>query len=172
MYWIVQVLPPRKPVKSTVITNIKPSSASQWRHKETNHASSSSAPKIVESRTAKHLEPNNHMGTNVSISLCSSSVQCKAYKSYLGLELHQMTSGYISLGLVQNLSSLTPNVPPSKRDGDILFQPMFDEYFNLTPYVVSPMLPATAPLPADTTITSSSTAIDQSIPYASILPIN
>ncbi|GJT21577.1 hypothetical protein Tco_0891514 [Tanacetum coccineum] len=63
-----KIVPPRKPVKSTVITNIKPSSASQWRPKETNHASSSSAPKIVESRTANHLEPNNHMGSNVFIS--------------------------------------------------------------------------------------------------------
>ncbi|GKA56834.1 hypothetical protein Tco_0755906 [Tanacetum coccineum] len=79
-----KIVPPRKPVKSTVITNIKPSSASQWRPKETNHASSSSAPKIVESRTANHLEPNNHMGSNVSISTCSSSVQCRSYKSYLG----------------------------------------------------------------------------------------
>ncbi|GJT90718.1 integrase, catalytic region, zinc finger, CCHC-type containing protein [Tanacetum coccineum] len=75
-------VPPKIPVKSTVITNKKPSSASQWRLKETNHASSSSAPKIVESRTANHLEPNNHMGSNVSISP-SSSVQCKSYKSYL-----------------------------------------------------------------------------------------
>ncbi|GJV67912.1 hypothetical protein Tco_1483421 [Tanacetum coccineum] len=71
-----KIVPPRKPVKSTVVTNQKPSSASQWRPKETNHASTSSAPKIVESRTANHLEPNNHMGSNVSISLCSSSIQC------------------------------------------------------------------------------------------------
>ncbi|GJW09085.1 retrovirus-related pol polyprotein from transposon TNT 1-94 [Tanacetum coccineum] len=76
-----KIVPPRKPVKSTVITNIKPSSASQWRPKETNHASSSSAPKIVESRTANHLEPNNHMGSNVSISTCSSSVQCRIISS-------------------------------------------------------------------------------------------
>ncbi|GJX76905.1 hypothetical protein Tco_0323716 [Tanacetum coccineum] len=71
-----KTMPPRIPIKSTVKTNKKPSSASQWRSKETNHASSSSAPKIVESRTANHLEPNNHMGSNVSISPCSSSVQC------------------------------------------------------------------------------------------------
>ncbi|GJY02931.1 hypothetical protein Tco_0361083 [Tanacetum coccineum] len=89
-----KIVPPRKPVKSTVITNIKPSSSSQWRPKETNHASSSSAPKIVESKTANHLEPNNHMGSNVSISTCSSSVQCS-----LGLDLHFMTSKYFSLGL-------------------------------------------------------------------------
>nr|GFB21848.1 hypothetical protein [Tanacetum cinerariifolium] len=73
----------RKPVKSTIISNIKPSSASQWRPKETNHVSSSSAPKIIESMTANYLEPNNHMGSNVSISLCSLSVQCRSYKLYL-----------------------------------------------------------------------------------------
>ncbi|GJZ44226.1 retrovirus-related pol polyprotein from transposon TNT 1-94 [Tanacetum coccineum] len=71
-----KIVPPRILVKSTIITNKKPSSASQWRPKETNHASSSSASNIVESKTANHLEPNNHMGSNVSISLCSSSVQC------------------------------------------------------------------------------------------------
>ncbi|GJV35335.1 hypothetical protein Tco_1407812 [Tanacetum coccineum] len=76
-----KIVPPRKHVKSTVITNIKPSSASQWRPKETNHVRSSNAPKIVESRTANHLEPK---GSNVSISTCSSSVQCRSYKSYFG----------------------------------------------------------------------------------------
>ncbi|GJS40685.1 hypothetical protein Tco_0565728 [Tanacetum coccineum] len=62
------------PVKSTVITNKKPGSASQWRPKETNHASLSSAPKIIKSKTDNHLEPNNNMGSNVSISTCSSSI--------------------------------------------------------------------------------------------------
>ncbi|GJW48795.1 hypothetical protein Tco_0080441 [Tanacetum coccineum] len=77
-----------------------------------------------------------------------------------GLGLHQMTPGYINSRLVQNPSSSTPNVPPSKRDCDNLFQPFFDEYFNLTPCVVSLMLSAAAPLPADTTATPSSTTID------------
>nr|GEV30875.1 hypothetical protein [Tanacetum cinerariifolium] len=78
-----------------------------------------------------------------------------------------MTPGYISLGLMQNISSSTPNVLPSKRDLDILFQPLFDEYFNPTPCVVSPMLLAAAPLLADTIATSSSTTISQDVPYAS-----
>ncbi|GKC59985.1 hypothetical protein Tco_1087583 [Tanacetum coccineum] len=69
-----KIVPPRIPVKLTVTKNKKPGSASQWRPNDTNHASSSSTPKIVESRTANHLEPNNYMGSNVSISLCSSSV--------------------------------------------------------------------------------------------------
>ncbi|GKB16281.1 putative ribonuclease H-like domain-containing protein [Tanacetum coccineum] len=52
--------------------------------------------------------------------------------------------------LVQNPSSSTPNIPPSNKDWDILFQPLFDEYFNPTPCVVSHMLLAATPLPADT----------------------
>nr|GEW26546.1 retrovirus-related Pol polyprotein from transposon TNT 1-94 [Tanacetum cinerariifolium] len=47
-----------------------------------------------------------------------------------GPELQLMTLGTISLGLVQNPPSSTPSVPPTKNNWDILFQPMFDEYFN------------------------------------------
>ncbi|GJW36397.1 retrovirus-related pol polyprotein from transposon TNT 1-94 [Tanacetum coccineum] len=39
----------------------------------------------------------------------------------------------ISLGLVQNIPSPTPYVPPTKNDWDTLFQPMFDEYLNHPP---------------------------------------
>nr|GFD54500.1 hypothetical protein [Tanacetum cinerariifolium] len=49
---------------------------------------------------------------------------------------------------------------------------MFDEYFNPTLCVVSPMFPATAPLPGDTIATSSSTTIDKDVSYASTSPIN
>ncbi|GJX32123.1 retrovirus-related pol polyprotein from transposon TNT 1-94 [Tanacetum coccineum] len=83
-----------------------------------------------------------------------------------------MTPGYISSGLVQNPSSSTPNVPPSKKYWDILFQPLFDEYFNPTPCVVSPMLPADVPIPANTTSTPSSTTMDQDAPSASTSPTN
>ncbi|GJW36654.1 hypothetical protein Tco_0059574 [Tanacetum coccineum] len=49
----------------------------------------------------------------------------------------KLTPGYISSGLVQNPVSPTPYVPPSKKDYEILFQPLFDEYFNPPPCVVS-----------------------------------
>ncbi|GKB12999.1 hypothetical protein Tco_0846922 [Tanacetum coccineum] len=84
-----KIVPPRKPVKSTVMKNIKPSSASQWRPRETKHVCSSSEPRIVEARTTNHLEPNKNRGSNVSISPCSSSVQCRSYKSYLGPASHR-----------------------------------------------------------------------------------
>ncbi|GKE80387.1 hypothetical protein Tco_1550387, partial [Tanacetum coccineum] len=69
--------------------------------------------------------------------------------------------------LVQNPSSSTPYVPPSKKDEDILFQPLFNEHFQPSLRVVSTMLPAAVPIPADTTGTPSSTTIDQDAPSAS-----
>ncbi|GJT00181.1 retrovirus-related pol polyprotein from transposon TNT 1-94 [Tanacetum coccineum] len=68
-----------------------------------------------------------------------------------GPELQLMTPRTISSGLVQNPSSSTPYASPTKKDWDILFQPMFDEYFQPSPSVVSRVLPVVALIPADTT---------------------
>nr|GFD23873.1 copia protein [Tanacetum cinerariifolium] len=51
------------------------------------------------------------------------------------LALNEMTPATISSGLVQKPSSLTPYVPPSRNDWDLLFQPMFDELLNPPPSV-------------------------------------
>ncbi|GKE73995.1 hypothetical protein Tco_1536036, partial [Tanacetum coccineum] len=69
--------------------------------------------------------------------------------------------------LVQNPSSLTPHVHPSKKDWDILFQPLFVEYFQPPPSVVSFVLPTVVPTLADTTGTPSSTTIDKDAPSVS-----
>nr|GEW88192.1 retrovirus-related Pol polyprotein from transposon TNT 1-94 [Tanacetum cinerariifolium] len=61
----------------------------------------------------------------------------------------------------------TPYVPPTKNDWDLLFQPMFDEYFNPPPSVVSLVHVTAAPRPADPTGLPSSTLIDQATPSAS-----
>ncbi|GJU14460.1 retrovirus-related pol polyprotein from transposon TNT 1-94 [Tanacetum coccineum] len=53
-------------------------------------------------------------------------------------EMVKLTPGYISSGLVQNPVSPTLYVPPSKNDYEILFQLLFDEYFNPPPRAVSP----------------------------------
>ncbi|GKC21710.1 retrovirus-related pol polyprotein from transposon TNT 1-94 [Tanacetum coccineum] len=84
-------------------------------------------------------------------------------QSSLGPALHKMTPGTISSGLVQNLTSPTPYVPPTK-DWDILFQLMFDEYFNPPPSVASPVPLVVALEPVDLTGTPSSTSIDQDSP--------
>ncbi|GKA99897.1 hypothetical protein Tco_0827891 [Tanacetum coccineum] len=55
-----------------------------------------------------------------------------------GPGLQPLTPGYINSGLVQNPVSPTTYVSPSKKDYEILFQPLFDEYFNPPPRDVSP----------------------------------
>ncbi|GKF91177.1 retrovirus-related pol polyprotein from transposon TNT 1-94 [Tanacetum coccineum] len=52
-----------------------------------------------------------------------------------GPALHDMTSVTISSGLVLNPPHSTPFLPPSRSKWDLLFQPMFDESLNPSPYV-------------------------------------
>ncbi|GJW80987.1 hypothetical protein Tco_0144962, partial [Tanacetum coccineum] len=82
-------------------------------------------------------------------------------------KLQIMTPGTISSGLVQNQSSSTPYVLPKKKDWDILFQPMFDEYFQPSLSVVSHVLPAVAPISVDTNGTPALTTINQDAPSVS-----
>ncbi|GKD69863.1 hypothetical protein Tco_1323953, partial [Tanacetum coccineum] len=46
-----------------------------------------------------------------------------------------MNTVSVSSGLVPNPPSSTPFVQPSRSDWDLLFQPMFDESLNPSPYV-------------------------------------
>ncbi|GJZ98634.1 retrovirus-related pol polyprotein from transposon TNT 1-94 [Tanacetum coccineum] len=76
------------------------------------------------------------------------------------------TKSHISSEIVPNIISSTPYVLPSKKDWDILFQPMFDEYFHPLPSVVSLVPHVAAPIHDDTTGTPSSTIIDKDAPSA------
>ncbi|GKA55613.1 hypothetical protein Tco_0754685 [Tanacetum coccineum] len=89
-----------------------------------------------------------------------------------GLDLQRhMTSVHIRL--VQKSVSPTTYVPPSKRDYEILFQPLFDEYFNPPPCAVSPdPVAVAAPRPVDPASSPLSTTIDQDVPSASTSPTN
>ncbi|GJR31867.1 integrase, catalytic region, zinc finger, CCHC-type containing protein [Tanacetum coccineum] len=70
-------------------------------------------------------------------------------------------------GLVPNIPSSTPYVPPTKNDWEILFQPMFDEYLNPSPCDDPQVLAVIAPEPVMSTGTPSSTTIDQDAPLIS-----
>ncbi|GKD56176.1 hypothetical protein Tco_1289563, partial [Tanacetum coccineum] len=63
----------------------------------------------------------------------------------LGPGLHSITPATSRLGLVSNLVSQQPCIPPKRDDWDRLFQPMFDDYFNPLSISVSPVQEATAP---------------------------
>ncbi|GJW02217.1 retrovirus-related pol polyprotein from transposon TNT 1-94 [Tanacetum coccineum] len=91
-----------------------------------------------------------------------------------GPALHEMTPATISSGLVPNPHSLTPFVPPSRTDWDMLFQPLFYEFLNPSPSVdhpapevVAPSNEVIAPVLADSTGSPSSTIVDQDAPSPS-----
>ncbi|GKC19637.1 retrovirus-related pol polyprotein from transposon TNT 1-94 [Tanacetum coccineum] len=89
-----------------------------------------------------------------------------------GPEHKLLTPGTISSGLMQNIPSSTPYVPPIKNDWEILFHPMFDEYLNPPPCVDLQVPTVMAPEPAVSTGTPSLTIIDQDAPSISTSQTN
>ncbi|GKC47820.1 hypothetical protein Tco_1065542 [Tanacetum coccineum] len=67
-------------------------------------------------------------------------------------EPQSLTYRHISSGLVSNHAALTSAKPPSKNDLDMLFQPMFEEYFKSSPNSPSP---STSPTTETTTLNQS-----------------
>nr|GEV57960.1 hypothetical protein [Tanacetum cinerariifolium] len=95
-------------------------------------------------------------------------------QSSSGPVLHEMTPTTISLGLVPNPPFLTPFVPPSRTDWDMLFQPLFDELRTPppsvdypAPEVIASIIEVVAPEPAASTDSPSSTIVDQDAPSPS-----
>ncbi|GJV14405.1 retrovirus-related pol polyprotein from transposon TNT 1-94 [Tanacetum coccineum] len=81
-----------------------------------------------------------------------------------------LTPGQISSGLVPNPVPAAPSVPPTNKELEILFQPMFDEYLEPT-RVERPVSPALAVSVSVTSAgTPSSTTIDQDAPSPSHSP--
>nr|GEU35337.1 retrovirus-related Pol polyprotein from transposon TNT 1-94 [Tanacetum cinerariifolium] len=81
-----------------------------------------------------------------------------------------LTPGQISSGLVPNLVPVALYVPPTNKDLEILFQPMFDEYLK-PPRVerLNPPAPV-VPVPVNLAGTPSSTTINQDAPSLSHSP--
>ncbi|GJW24222.1 hypothetical protein Tco_0038033 [Tanacetum coccineum] len=139
---------------------------------------SSSKVKIVESKTSNTKEPKQSWGSTNSDVPSFSLIDCRFGNDHIakimGYGDYQIGNVTISqvyyvegLGLVQNIPSLTPCVPPTKNDWEISFQPMFDEYLN-PPSCVDPQIPAViAPEPVVSTGTPFSTIIDQYAPSTS-----
>ncbi|GKB78668.1 hypothetical protein Tco_0945563 [Tanacetum coccineum] len=82
-----------------------------------------------------------------------------------------MTPATISSGLVPNPPPLTPFVPPSRTDWDMLFQLLFYELLNpppsvdhLAPEFVAPIDEVATPVLVVPTGSPSSTIIDQDAP--------
>nr|GEW63764.1 integrase, catalytic region, zinc finger, CCHC-type, peptidase aspartic, catalytic [Tanacetum cinerariifolium] len=95
-------------------------------------------------------------------------------QSSSGPALHEMTPATISLGLVPKPTSSTLFVPPSRKDWDLLFQPLFDELLAPPPSVDPPAPAVIAPIaevidlvPTESTGSPSSTTVDQDAPSPS-----
>nr|GEY32685.1 hypothetical protein [Tanacetum cinerariifolium] len=85
-----------------------------------------------------------------------------------GPELQFMTPETSSSGLVPNLVLQQPCNPPTRNDSDLLFQPMFDEYFNPSLIIVSPIQVAATTKAVDITDSPVLTSIDQDARSSSI----
>nr|GEZ06427.1 integrase, catalytic region, zinc finger, CCHC-type, peptidase aspartic, catalytic [Tanacetum cinerariifolium] len=70
----------------------------------------------------------------------------------------------LDFALVSNPVSQQPCIPPNRDDWDHLFQPMFDEYFNPSSIVDSPVPVAATPRAVDLADSPVSTSIDQDAP--------
>ncbi|GKC21619.1 hypothetical protein Tco_1023769 [Tanacetum coccineum] len=123
---------------------------------------------FTDNTTKVNSEPPN--GTNDDITNlyeCNQTLNVSAgpapqRKESSGPGPQLMTPGTINLGLVQNIPSPTPVVPPTKNDWDLFFQPMFDEYFKPPPNVDHPVPEVHTPVPAASTSSPSSTTVDAS----------
>ncbi|GJV52691.1 retrovirus-related pol polyprotein from transposon TNT 1-94 [Tanacetum coccineum] len=81
-----------------------------------------------------------------------------------------LTPGPISSGLIPNSAPTIPYVPPTNKDLELLFQPMFDEYFEtLTGDHQMPHVPAVPPsvIPTDPLVSIS---FDHDVPSGSHSP--
>nr|GEZ39710.1 hypothetical protein [Tanacetum cinerariifolium] len=95
-------------------------------------------------------------------------------QSSLGHALYEMTHTTISSGLMPKSTSLTPFVPPSRKDWDLLFQPLFDELLTpppsvdpLAPKFIAPITEVITLELAKSTGSPSSTTVDQDAPSLS-----
>ncbi|GJX79009.1 retrovirus-related pol polyprotein from transposon TNT 1-94 [Tanacetum coccineum] len=88
-------------------------------------------------------------------------------QSSLEPALHEMTPATPNSGLVPNPPPSAPFVPPSRHEWDLVFQPVFDEFFSPPASVASPVLVEEAPAPVESTGSPSSTTVDQDAPSPS-----
>nr|GFA53404.1 hypothetical protein [Tanacetum cinerariifolium] len=95
-------------------------------------------------------------------------------QSILGPALNEITPATISSRLMPKPFSSTPNVPPSRNDWDLLFQPLFDELPTPSPSVdppapevIAPIADVIPPVQAESTGLPFSTTVDQDAPSLS-----
>ncbi|GKD25349.1 retrovirus-related pol polyprotein from transposon TNT 1-94 [Tanacetum coccineum] len=85
-------------------------------------------------------------------------------QSSLEPALHESTPATPSLGLVPNPPPSASFVPLSRHQWDLVFQPVFDEFYSPPASVASLVPVEKAPAPVESTSSPSSTTVDQDSP--------
>ncbi|GKE14642.1 retrovirus-related pol polyprotein from transposon TNT 1-94 [Tanacetum coccineum] len=88
-------------------------------------------------------------------------------QSSLELALHEMTPATPSSGLVPNPPPPALFVPPLRHQWDLMFQPLFDEFYSPPASVASPVPVEEALAPVESTGLPSSASVDQDAPSPS-----
>nr|GEV57262.1 hypothetical protein [Tanacetum cinerariifolium] len=88
-------------------------------------------------------------------------------QSSLKPALYESTHATPSSGIVPNPPSSAPILPPSKHEWDLVFQPVFDEFFSLLASVTSLVPVEEAPAPVKSTGSPSSTTVEPDAPSPS-----
>ncbi|GJR04496.1 retrovirus-related pol polyprotein from transposon TNT 1-94 [Tanacetum coccineum] len=119
--------------------------------------------KIYNKRTRQIME-------TIHVTFDELTEQTAPVHSSSGPNPNLLTPGPISSGLVPNSAPAIPYVPPTNKDLELLFQPMFDEYFEtLTGDHQMPHVPAVPP-PIIPTGPSVSISFDHDAPSGSHSP--
>ncbi|GJT85529.1 retrovirus-related pol polyprotein from transposon TNT 1-94 [Tanacetum coccineum] len=120
-------------------------------------------------RNLQQTAPTNH-GNVFTLHFDEMTEQTTPVHSSSGPAPILLTPGPISSGLIPNSAPDIPYVPPTNKDLELLFQPMFDEYFE-TPTGDHQMPPAPAPpTPAIPTGLSVSISFDHDAPSGNHSP--
>ncbi|GJZ40442.1 retrovirus-related pol polyprotein from transposon TNT 1-94 [Tanacetum coccineum] len=90
-------------------------------------------------------------------------------KADIGPGLHSMTPTTPSSGLVLNPPPSALFVPPSRKEWDVVFKLMFDEFYSPPASIVSPVPVVEAPALVELTGSPSSTIVDQDTPSLTFL---
>ncbi|GJU95678.1 retrovirus-related pol polyprotein from transposon TNT 1-94 [Tanacetum coccineum] len=88
-------------------------------------------------------------------------------QSSLEPALHEMTPATPNSGLIPNPPPSVPFVPPLRHEWDLVFQPVFDEFFFPPASVAFSVPVEEAPAPVKSTNSPSSTTVDQDAPSPS-----
>ncbi|GKB68065.1 integrase, catalytic region, zinc finger, CCHC-type containing protein [Tanacetum coccineum] len=129
-----------------------------------NYSPSKKAYRIYKKKTRQIMETMNVQFDEIT------QIASKQHGS--GPNIHGLTSGHISSGLVFNQAVSKSTKPPTKNDWDLLFQQMFNEYFKNPSAASNLISAATLPPPYTAGASSSSTSIDKDASSPSTSPNN